>query len=234
MLRLENISKFYGELEIFRRLNCEFEENKFTVILGPSGSGKTTLLNMISGLDKEFSGRIHNLPGEVSYVFQEDRLLDWKNIEGNLKFVVNNMDTAFEERMENILKILGLKEKKHTVVRSLSGGERRRVAIGRAFFFPSKVILMDEALKGLDILLKQNIIKKILEIFELEKKTIISVSHDVDEALLMADRVYVLSNSPAKIVSRIDIDIEKSKRELRNERLLKYETMIYDALLSNI
>ncbi len=234
MLKLENISKFYENFEIFRGLNCEFEEDKFTVILGPSGSGKTTILNMISGLDKKFSGSIQGLPGEVSYVFQEDRLLDWKNIEGNLKFVVNNMDTAFEERMENILRIMGLNEKKHTAVRNLSGGERRRVAIGRAFFYPSKVILMDEALKGLDILLKQNVIKKILEIFELEKKTIISVSHDVDEALLMADRVYVLSNPPTKIVNRIDIHIEKSKRELRDKSLLKYETMIYDALLSNI
>lgn len=233
MLKLENIGKSYGNKKIFDGFSCEFEKNKFTVILGPSGSGKTTLLNIISGLDKDFSGSITSSSENISYVFQEERLLDWKNIEGNMKFVLNNMDTVFEERMNNILKIMELADKKYDIVRNLSGGERRRVSIARAFFYPGEIILMDEALKGLDILLKQSIIKKILEIFDLEKKTIISVSHDVDEALLMADRVYVLSKAPAKIVDRIDIDIDKSRRGFKDEELLKYERVIYKALLSN-
>ncbi len=232
MLKLKNISKSYNNIQIFDDLNCEFEKNKFTVILGPSGSGKTTILNMISGLDKEFFGTVEGVPEKISYVFQEDRLLDWKTVEGNMHFIMNSMDTISSNKMEDILKIMELSDKRRTTVRNLSGGERRRVSIARAFLYPGEVILLDEALKGLDIVLKQSIVKKILEIFNLEKKTIISVSHDVDEALLMADRVYVISKPPSRIVKQIDIDIEKYKRELRDEKLLKYEVMIYDALFS--
>ena len=232
MLKLKNISKSYNDVQIFDDLNCEFEKNKFTVILGPSGSGKTTILNMISGLDKEFFGTVEGIPEKISYVFQEDRLLDWKTVEGNMHFVMNSMDTISSNKMEDILKIMELSDKRRSTVINLSGGERRRVSIARAFLYPGEVILLDEALKGLDIVLKQSIVKEILEIFNLEKKTIISVSHDVDEALLMADRVYVISKPPSRIVKQIDIDIEKYKRELRDEKLLKYEVMIYDALFS--
>ena len=226
MIKIKKISKRYGELEIFKNLSLIIPENEVTVILGPSGVGKTTLLNMISKLDEDFTGEIERRYNNLSYVFQEERLLKWKTVEENIKFVLKNDNESINDILE-LLELYNLKNKK---VKELSGGQMQRVSIARAFAYSSDFIIMDEPFKSLDIFLKIKIIRDFIKLMENQKRTILLVTHDIREALFLGDTIYMISSNNKNKLEEMRINIAKKDRHLEDDKMIKYEKEIYKKL----
>jgi len=205
-LGVRNIRMSYPGQEIFREFSLEFRENTITCILGPSGCGKTTLLNILSGNLRPQSGeRIGFGNRKLSYIFQEPRLLPWKTVTGNLLFPVKEQIPPEKQEawLNHYLDLVNLQGKGHLYPYQLSGGMKQRVAMARAFAFPSDIILMDEAFRGLDLSLKMNLMESFLRIWKEHPRTVIAVTHDVDEALALGHDLIVFSHPPVSVVDRI-------------------------------
>ncbi|MFY9593705.1 MAG: ATP-binding cassette domain-containing protein [Caldicoprobacterales bacterium] len=204
-IKIKNLYKSYGDLIVCQNFNMTLEEMKITGILGPSGCGKTTLLNIIAGLEEYQSGSIQGLEGKTfSYIFQEDRLLPWSTVKENIIFVLESRyDDNEAERIANqYMDMVGLREYAHYYPRQLSGGMKQRVAIARAFAYPADILLMDEPFKGLDLELKTGLIESFLKLWNQDKRTVIFVTHDMDEALSFAHDIYILEGRPLRIKDR--------------------------------
>lgn len=180
-----------------------FKENEITCILGPSGCGKTTLLHIIGGLIRPEGGILEGFNDkQLSYVFQDPRLLPWKTVRENIEFVLPRHLHAAQRKQqaEQLIRQVELEGFSCYYPSQLSGGMRQRVSIARAFAVSSDIILMDEPLKGLDAVLKQNLIQWFLPIWKADRRTVIFVTHDVEEALQLGDTIVVLSKAPAQIL----------------------------------
>lgn len=207
IISIKNIDKRYGKNIIFEDFSIDFYENKINCILGKSGCGKSTLLNIISGIvdndTNEFKG-IEDL--EISYIFQDDRLIDWLTVEENVKLIVkkhyNEKDADI--MCDKYLKLVGIEEYKKYYPQMLSGGIRQRVNIARAFIYPSKIIIMDEPFKSIDIKNKQIIMENFKNILEKDNRTVLFVTHDIDEAIFLGDKVLVLGERPVRIKNTFD------------------------------
>ena len=218
---IKNLNVRFEDMVIFDSFNIEFEENKINVILGSSGVGKTTILNCIAGI-LSYDGSIEGHDGGVSYIFQKDRLIPTISIYKNLDLVLKTKIKDKKERKEKILKMLSLLEiedcaKKYTT--EMSGGQIQRAAIARAFLYPSNVILLDEPFKALDTSLKSKLIRVLLELHREEQKTVIFVTHAIDECLLAADNVYVFANNPVEIIYKTKIEKDAMERTLIDPEL---------------
>lgn len=195
-IELVNICKKYGEIEVLNNLNMSFPKDKITVITGPSGVGKTTLLNIISGLDTEYKGNIiwhDNISNKnFSYIFQEDRLIPWLTVYENIAFILKSQldKDQMKKVIDTNLKLVKLYDNRNMLPETLSGGMKRRAALARAFAYESNLLLMDEPFKGLDNNLKKEIIKEFLKIWNDNKRTVILVTHDKDEAEALGHYVY--------------------------------------------
>ncbi len=228
MIQVRGLSKSF-EREIISDFDIDFAAGKTSVILGPSGCGKTTLFNILSGLDRDYEGEI-SIDSRVSYIFQEDRPIPWLTVRENLE-LVQDRDSRDRNTLENILKKFHLSHRRDSMARDLSGGEKQRLSIARAFLHGSSTLLMDEALRSMDLSLKLKIIEEINSALKEYKKTMVVISHDIREALLLADTIYVLDRDPMKIADTIDIHIPKEERNLYDEEILNLEKKLYTLLL---
>ena len=220
-LVIKDLNISYEDKVIFDSFNIEFEEKKVNVILGPSGIGKTTLLNSIAGI-LPYSGEIIGSEGGVSYIFQKDRLIPSISIYKNLDLIIKAIFKDKKERAKKIdemLELLEISDCKNKYPTQLSGGQLQRVAIARAFLYPSDVLLLDEPFKALDSSLKYRLIRELLKINSLNSKTMIFVTHAIDECLLTADNIFVLDNSPASIIYSETISSNQLDRKLSDEDL---------------
>lgn len=193
-VQILNLNKSYGKEKVFHNLNINFIKDKITVITGPSGCGKTTLLNIISGIEKNYSGEIILRDKTISYIFQEDRLIPYLTVEQNIAFILKS--TMKKEEIDKVinkyLKIVKLVEYKDKFPDKLSGGMKRRVSIARAFAYKSSLLLMDEPFNGLDDKLKMEIIKDFFKLYNENKRTVILVTHNMKEAELLGDIIYCI------------------------------------------
>ena len=195
MIELCNVTQKYGALTVYENFSLSLEEGKIACILGASGCGKTTLLNMLAGL-VPFSGTIEPMQ-PCSYIFQQPRLVPNLTVEGNLRLVCR--DAA---RIRDMLGRIGLADKAKAYPVELSGGQAQRVSIARAFLHPSSLLLMDEPFSSLDTALKIRLMRLFAEIWREERRTVLFVTHDVEEAYMLAHRALVLRGG--KIAADID------------------------------
>ncbi len=210
MIEVKNLCVSYKNLNVFKNLNLHIEDGKITVILGESGCGKTTLLNALSNLIK-YHGEITGMPQKKAVVFQENRLIDCLTVKQNLTLVNDSEDRLLED-----LSIFGLEQKADEYPSRLSGGMLRRVAILRALRFDAPVILMDEPFINLDLKLKFNLMDRIKEYHQQKGATIIMVTHDIKEAVKIADRiiVFVKNQDDCEIVKDIKRVNKATERQL--------------------
>lgn len=229
----KNFSFSYPDKEIYKDFNAVFQGGKINVVLGASGVGKTTLLNALTGLSG-FDGEIENMPKNVSYIFQSDRLVKTISVEKNLDFVLKNAipdKIARKNAIYDMAKLLEISDVLKRLPTEISGGQAQRVQMVRAFLYPSEVMLLDEPFKGLDVSLKTRLIKKFLELWGRDGRTVVLVTHDVYDALLMGDKVFVLSGSPADIVYETELTVEKSERNLTDAVVTKYRDEIVNKII---
>ncbi|WP_061996129.1 ABC transporter ATP-binding protein [Clostridium sp. ATCC 25772] len=199
---VEKINKSFGELKILKDISMKCEKEKVTCILGPSGCGKSTLLNIITKNIKDYEGDVSGYKkDDVSFVFQEDRLLEWLNIYDNLKLVFKSKYKGIElkNKILESLNSVGMEKYKEFYPKELSGGMRQRISIIRAFFYGGGLLIMDEPFKSLDIKNKRVLIEDFKTLRNKNKNTVIFVTHDIEEAIELSDKIYVLSDKPTKV-----------------------------------
>lgn len=219
-MKLTNITKRYGEVNIFEKFSIEFEENKVTAVMGASGIGKSTLVNIMAGLIP-YDGYIES-EGDISCVFSEPALLPNLTVRGNLEYAVAHRykdKLRRSEAIENVLEAVELSDRAGAYPAELSTGMAQRVSMARGFLYPSRYILLDEAFRGLDTALKTKLERYFLKLLESDPRTVIMITHDVNEALLLADRLVVIDGSPAAVVMDRNIDAPKESRKLSDPDL---------------
>lgn len=201
MIRIEGLSKSYENIQLYKDFNIEIEEGKITVLLGASGSGKTTFIRMLLGIESYEKGNIIGLENKnISVVFQEDRLIPWLNVSKNIEIVLKAYlePDAIQNRIEEILKLVELLEYKDCEINKLSGGMKRRVALARALAYDGELLIMDEPFKGQDYALKLRLLERIKILIIKEKRTVVFVTHDMEEASLLGDVLLKFEERPVK------------------------------------
>ncbi len=229
------LAKSFGSLEVLGGLDLEFPEGSVTAVLGPSGCGKTTLLNILAGLDPDFSGSVEGF-GEAgaSYVFQEDRLLPWLSARDNVALV---LERGFPKAQREALALealaaVGLEGSAGARPGALSGGMRRRVAIARAFAYPSRVLLLDEPFSALDLKTRIAVMDLFLDLRARDGRTAIVVTHDVREAIYLGDRITTLSDRPARVRDTLDTGLGRADRDYASPVTAGLEARLYRSILS--
>ncbi len=218
MEQVKKINKYYDDLKVLEDISITFPKDKTTCILGPSGCGKTTLLNIMSGIIEMDSGEIKGFEEDISFVFQEDRLMDWKNVMDNIEFVLKSKMDKRQRKLtiDRYLKLVNLEEYRYYYPRELSGGMRQKISILRAFIYPSKILIMDEPFKSLDIRSKQVLVDFFKKLRIIENRTCIIVTHDIEEAIALGDKIVILTDKPTKVKKVIDLkEVEENRYELK-------------------
>ncbi len=242
VLSIEKVSKsFEGEL-ILKDVSMELREGELVSILGVSGSGKTTLFNLISGLVEPDEGRIileeedvTGRTGKVSYMLQKDLLLPHKTILDNaaLPLVLKGMSKKdAREKASMLIEEFGLAGTEKKYPAQLSGGMRQRVALLRTYLFSEKVALLDEPFSALDMLTKQSMHAWYLDVMQKIKLSTIFVTHDIDEAITLSDRIYLITGKPGTITKEIIIDVPRPRPKDFNltTEFLSYKKEIVSSL----
>lgn len=238
---LKNISKVFidepgGKLKVLQDINLEIEKGEFFIFLGPSGSGKSTLLRIISGLEKPSTGSIVLGEGlsknDFSFIFQQFALLPWLTVEENVEMGLFAKDIAQEKRKSIVaeqLKTLGLGGFVKSRPYELSGGMKQRVGIARALATDPKVIFMDEPFSELDSFTAKELRNLVLNLWQKEKPTIIMVTHNIEEAIELGDRIAVLTSRPGKIGKIFENKLPRP-RQKRSPNFYHLEDEIYSVI----
>ncbi|MCK9191653.1 MAG: ABC transporter ATP-binding protein [Sphaerochaetaceae bacterium] len=229
MLTIKNLQKTFEEqsLMAIKEISFTVHDNEIVMIIGPSGCGKSTLLNIISNNDEDYSGTVQFDKDRIGYVFQEDRLLPWKTVEQNVRIVNLEGDKDNVDKILNDVDILPFKD---YLPKNLSGGMRQRCSIARALYYGSDLLLLDEPFKSLDHLLRNEMLKLVAKINRDTNISILYVTHDIDEALLLADRILVLSKRPSVIVDDFRILENPMERDLEDTKFIELKKRIIQTL----
>lgn len=220
---VKNLNITFDQKIIYKDFSLDFESNKITALLAPSGAGKTTLLKAISKQEKN-----------SSFLFQNPRLLPWKTVFENLTLPLENTNLSKEEIIQRgnyFLSKVGLLDRKSDFPKNLSGGEKQRVAMARSFAYPSSLLLMDEAFQSQDLGLKLKLMEDFLQLSKSENKTVILVTHDIREAICLADRLLVLKGSPNQIVMDMENPLSSENHSIKEKYISKKSLEIEEKIL---
>ncbi len=217
MLEVKQLCKLFNGLPVLEGLNLTVGEREITALVGPSGCGKSTLLNLIAGITGDYEGEIINGFGRTGYVFQEDRVLPWMTVYDNIRIVRDDTD---HKRIMQLIEQMHLDGFEDYYPDQLSGGMRQRCGIARAFYYGSELLLMDEPFKSLDYCLRIEMLSYLKALWEQEQNTVLFVTHDIEEALQIADRILVFSRRPSSVIREIKLPQQSGLRDLSDERLM--------------
>lgn len=246
ILRINNLSKIYhtnkSEITAIKDLNLNIKEGEFIAIVGPSGCGKTTLLSILCGLEKESNGTITFPKGKtkMGYMLQNDTLFPWLNILDNTLIglkVEKNITKENKEKVINLLKTYDLQDFIYKYPNNLSGGMKQRVALIRTLAISPDILLLDEPFSALDYQTRLKVSDDVWKIIKKEKKTTIMITHDVAEAISIADKVIVLTNRPAKVKKIYKIEMENKKEPTHNrnqKEFIYYYNKIWKDIDTNV
>ncbi len=242
-ISISNINRVYsdaigGETEALQNINIDVKPGEFISLIGPSGCGKTTLLRLIAGLDQPQDGEI-KLDGisvsgthyERGYVFQQANLFPWETVENNIAAGLKARKIYKEKKAEvfNFINLAGLNGFEKSYPHQLSGGMAQRVSLARALINEPKVLLLDEPLGALDSFTRFDLQDKLLELWAQRQTTTILVTHDVDEAVYLSDRIVIMTPRPGKIESVIDVKLNRP-RARNSEEFIALRTEILERL----
>lgn len=221
LLKMQNVTFRYGTNPIFEDLSLHIKEKEFVSVIGPSGSGKTTLFRLITGLESPDQGKVllggsqvTAAEGKIGYMPQRDQLMPWRTILENVILPLELQGVKKKEAYETALPLLssfGLEGTEHAYPGELSGGMRQRVSFLRAYLTGADVLLLDEPFSALDAITRLSMQEWLLEQWMKWKKTIIFITHDLDEALFLSDRVFVTTKPPMTSLQELDIPLGRPR-----------------------
>jgi sulfonate transport system ATP-binding protein len=224
------------ELQAIERFDLEIADGEFIAIVGASGCGKSTLLRLLVGLDREFQGEIRidgalidGIGGERGIVFQEHRLFPWLSVEQNVALGLVNeplSETGKATRVADYLQLVGLTAFARAYPHQLSGGMAQRVAIARGLVASPRILLLDEPVGALDALTRQQLQEELLRIRQRERITTVLVTHDVEEALFLADRVVVMAPRPGRIKRIVEVPLQHPRERGGYDVLRQREALL--------
>jgi ABC-type nitrate/sulfonate/bicarbonate transport system, ATPase component len=227
-LRFEGVSKAFtahGDRAPFvavRDINLTIEAGRFVCLIGPSGSGKSTLLNMAAGLFPPTAGTVYydgvplrGVNTRVGYITQQDNLLPWRTLEDNVGIALEIQKVPRHERRRRVaetLELVGLTGFEKHYPSQLSGGMRKRATLARTLIYSPDTLLLDEPFGALDAMLKNSLQTELLRLWERDRKTVLFVTHDLDEAILLADEIVVFATNPGRIIHIEQVTFERPRR----------------------
>ncbi len=226
LINISDLMKSFADKIVLKNIRLSIDKAERIALLGPSGVGKTTLLRIISGLDKPTAGTVNLTTSKIGYVFQEPRLIPWRTVEKNLLFVNPAADLA------DILAKIKLTNYAQHYPHQLSGGMKQRVNLARALITNPDLLILDEAFSSLDLPIKLGLIDDLSSQWQEKQFTMMIVTHDLKEALLLADKVLILSSNPGEIVQEIRVGLGAKNRKISDSSLLKIEADILQILSS--
>jgi NitT/TauT family transport system ATP-binding protein len=220
-LQLENVSRSFDAVEVLMNLSLDIGRGEFVAVVGPSGCGKTTLLNLLSGYDQPSSGVIRR-DGQVRMVYQQDGLFPWQTVSQNIALGLRHLDEDMERlrQTKEMLQLIRLEGFENHYPHQLSGGMRQRVELARALTGGSDILLLDEPFSSLDYLTRLRMRQELARLLKERPRTVVLVTHDIEEAAQLADRVIVLTERPARIQCTLDIHVPRP-RNLTNPDVVR-------------
>ena len=220
-LQISRLGKSFGELQALHDINLAIERGEFIAVVGPSGCGKTTFLRIVAGLEPASSGEVEldgrpvtRPGGDRGFVFQTDNLLPWRTVFANAiigREVAGRVGPAERRRTLELLKLVGLEGFENYHPRQLSGGMRQRVNLARALAIDPQVLLMDEPFSSLDAQTREIMQTELMRIWEAGRKTVLFVTHQIDEAVFLADRVLVFARRPGRLRESVAIELARPR-----------------------
>ena len=242
ILKAENISKSFGDKQVLNNVGITLNKGEIVSLLGVSGAGKTTLFNILSGIYKADTGKVYlngeditGKPGKISYMLQKDLLFPYRKVIDNvcLPLILNGeKKKAAREKAMPLFKIFDIEGTEFKYPDQLSGGMRQRAALLRTYLSSNGVALLDEPFSALDTITRTKIHKWYLDVMQQIDLSTVFITHDIDEAIILSDRVYILSGTPGTISNEIVIESEKPRRDDFNltDEFLAYKRKIVQLL----
>jgi NitT/TauT family transport system ATP-binding protein len=236
-VEFKDLAMSFGNTDVLRDINLSVREGEFVCILGPSGCGKSTLLNIVGGFIRPTAGevRIDGVPvtgpdPRRIFVFQERGVFPWLTVEGNIAFGLFRLsEEEKRERIAHYVKLVGLAGFETAYPRQLSGGMKQRLEVARALAVRPDVLYLDEPFGALDSITRLGMRRELLRIWNAERKTILFVTHDIEESVQLADRVVVMSQRPGRIRRVVEIDIAHP-RDLSAPRYIELRDTIFSEI----
>ncbi|MEA2098214.1 MAG: ABC transporter ATP-binding protein [Patescibacteria group bacterium] len=238
-LKIKNIKKDFKDLKVLGNINFEVEEDELICIVGPSGCGKTTLLRIIIGLEQPTAGNIlikdKSLKQPVSdlgFVFQESALFPWRSVLGNVKFPLEIKGIEKEKREEiarKYLKLVGLEGFEDSYPFELSGGMKQRAALARVLAKDSEILLMDEPFASVDAQTSNKLQEELVNLWQKTMKTIIFITHSIDEAVYLSDKILVLSKSPS-VIKKVFTNVLPRPRDRNSSEFIELKKAVMEEI----
>ena len=235
-IRFTKVSKNYGDLQAVNNFNLDVSKGEIVSIIGPNGCGKSTLLKMVAGIIPSSSGQ-HKLQGKAAYMPQKNSLMPWLTIRQNLELpftIKNQKPDNLSDKVSELLTEFGLKEFSEYHPGQLSGGMQQKASILQAIIIQPDILLLDEPFSALDAITRRSMQRWLVDVWQKNSYTVLCVTHDIREALLLSDRIVVLSERPAKILDIFSIEGKRPRtnKQLSSKKMLEIEMKLEELLIS--
>jgi ABC-type nitrate/sulfonate/bicarbonate transport system ATPase subunit len=238
-IRIEHVTKRFGQLQVLSDIDFTIEKGEFAAIVGPSGCGKSTVLRMIAGLETATEGRVLANGQPIGkpdprrvLIFQEHALYPWRTVEDNVGFGLEIAGVPAKERRERVDEVLdkvGLSGFQKYFPAQLSGGMKQRASIARALVMNPEVLLLDEPYGALDAITRLTMQNELIKLWRGSGKTVLLITHDIDEAVYLADTIYVMSPRPGRFITKVQTDMPRPRNRNSTE-FVKLREQIMDNL----